>query len=74
MVLIHAESRWVEAHYEIAAHDAHLLAAALGVSVDRIVEGWRVRGPRDGSSSALVWLEDHGIPYRTAFVWMTMDD
>lgn len=73
-VLIHTESRWVEAHYEVAERDAHRLAASLGVTVDQIAVGWRSRGPRPGASATIEWLTDHDIPFHTAFVWMEMDD
>ena len=74
VILVHAESPWVEAHYEIAAVDAPRLADALGVPIERIPEGWRDREPGVGPSATLKWLNDNGVPYRTAFVWIEMDD
>lgn len=73
-ILVHAESRWVEAHYEIAPNDAPLLAESLGVPIDLIAEGWRDCGAGNGPSATLAWFGDHGIPFRTAFVWMDMED
>ena len=73
-ILVHAESRWVEAHYEISPDDAPLLAASLGVPIDRIAEGWRDRSAGRGPSATLAWLHDHDIPFHTAFVWMDMED
>lgn len=74
MIVVHAESRWVEAYYEVAEADAALLAAALGVPIDRIPDGWRDLDAGDGPSATIAWLNDHGIPFHTAFVWMDMDD
>lgn len=67
--VVHAESRWVEAHYEIAPDHAPLLATGLGAQVDEVLGVWKERGPKAGPSAAREWMAEHDIPYRTAFVW-----
>ncbi|WP_396656322.1 hypothetical protein [Microbacterium sp.] len=62
-------SPWSEAFYEIPADAVPKLAAALGTSEAHIASGWARQLRSALPHEYIAWLDQHGIPYRTVFVW-----
>lgn len=66
---VHAESRWMEAHYEVASDAAPEFVSALDVAAERVPQRWRELLGTAAPIGVREWLESHDIPYRTLFTW-----